>query len=170
MATVVEILVPPLKLAQFAQKRSGAWRRRWATGTEGRHAAARPLVANLLVGASAIAALFRVKAWEEWANVVLGLAAIASPWILRFSESVVATSNIGIVVAALALWALATDKDIGGWWSPATYFFFEEHPITHLEVHWADLPVLEDLALADGHHAAFGRPLARRIRNQDAPG
>jgi SPW repeat len=78
---------------------------------------------GVLVAASAIAALFRVKAWEEWANVVLGLAAIASPWILRFSESVVATSNtviIGIVVAALALWALATDKDIGGWWSPAT--------------------------------------------------
>jgi len=78
---------------------------------------------GVLVAASAIATLFRVKAWEEWANVVLGLAAIASPWILRFSESVVATSNtviIGIVVAALALWALATDKDIGGWWSPAT--------------------------------------------------
>jgi hypothetical protein len=46
----------------------------------------------------------------------------------------------------------------------------EEHPITHPEVNRADLPVLEDLALADGHHAAFGRLLARRIRNQNAPG
>jgi hypothetical protein len=25
----------------------------------------------------------------------------------------------GAVVLALAIWALATDKDIGGWWSPA---------------------------------------------------
>src|SRR5438105_2776822 len=48
--------------------------------------------------------------------------------------------------------------------------FSEEHPITRPEVHRADLPVVEDLALADGHHAAFGRLLARRIRNQDAPG
>jgi hypothetical protein len=26
---------------------------------------------------------------------------------------------VGVVVLALAIWALGTDKDIGGWWSPA---------------------------------------------------
>jgi len=80
-------------------------------------------VSRVLIATTAIAALFRVKAWEEWANLVLGVCAVASPWVLRFSESVAATWNsviIGIVIAALALWALGTDRDIGGWWSPAT--------------------------------------------------
>jgi hypothetical protein len=27
---------------------------------------------------------------------------------------------VGAVIAVLAIWALSTDKDIGGWWSPAT--------------------------------------------------
>jgi hypothetical protein len=34
-----------------------------------------------------------------------------------------ATSNavlVGAVTAVLALWALGSDKDIGGWWNPAT--------------------------------------------------
>jgi len=78
---------------------------------------------GVLIAATAIAALFRVKAWEEWANLVLGVCAVVSPWALRFSESVAATWNsviMGMVIAALALWALGTDRDIGGWWSPAT--------------------------------------------------
>jgi hypothetical protein len=58
----------------------------------------------------------------------------------------------------------ARDFDLGA------AIFSEEHPITHFEVHRADRPVLKDLALADGDHAALGRLLAGRIRNQDAPG
>lgn len=71
---------------------------------------------GILVAATAITALFRVRAWEECSNVVLGLAAIVSPWILRFSESNVPTANtviIGIVVAALALWRWVPAEAVG---------------------------------------------------------
>ena len=60
-------------------------------------------------------------AWEEWTNVVLGVWLAISPWVLGFSSHFAAMVNaviVGVVVAALALWALGTDKDIGGWWSP----------------------------------------------------
>jgi len=76
-----------------------------------------------LIAAAALIALFRVMAWEEWANVVLGVWLVISPWALGFSSLATAMWNaviVGIVVAVLALWALGTDKDIGGWWSPAT--------------------------------------------------
>lgn len=72
---------------------------------------------GILVAANAITALFRVRPWEEWSNVVLGLAAIVSPWILRFSESNVPTANtviIGIVIAALALWRWVPTEAVGG--------------------------------------------------------
>jgi hypothetical protein len=48
---------------------------------------------------------------------------IISPWVLGFSGMAAAMWNaviVGAVVGILALWALGTDKDIGGWWSPAT--------------------------------------------------
>ncbi len=71
----------------------------------------------------AVFALYRVMAWEEWANVALGVWLAISPWVLGFSATVPAMWNaviIGVVMAALALWTLGTDKDIGGWWSHAT--------------------------------------------------
>ena len=64
-----------------------------------------------------------IKHWQDPLNLILGIWMIISPWLLGFSNLSTAMSNaviIGIAVAALALWALGTDKDIGGWWSPAT--------------------------------------------------
>ncbi len=81
------------------------------------------VILGILVGAAALIALFRVMAWEEWVNLAFGAWLVVSPWILGFSGLAAAMWNaviVGIVVAALALWALGTDKDIGGWWSPAT--------------------------------------------------
>ena len=81
------------------------------------------VILGILIGLAALFALFRVMAWEEWGNFILGIWLIISPWLLGFSNLSTAMSNaviIGIAVAALALWALGTDKDIGGWWSPAT--------------------------------------------------
>lgn len=77
-------------------------------------------ILGILIAAVAVFALLRVMAWEEWTSVVLGLWLVVSPWILGFSGLVTAMWNaviVGVVVAALALWALGTDKDIGGWWS-----------------------------------------------------
>jgi hypothetical protein len=83
------------------------------------------VILGILVAATAVTSLFRVRAWEEWANVVLGVCVIICPWVLRFTQYATPTWNAvitGIIIAALALWALGTDKHIGGWWtrSPAT--------------------------------------------------
>jgi hypothetical protein len=81
------------------------------------------VILGILIALAALVALFKVMAWEEWANVVLGIALLISPWVLGFSTLMAAMWNaviVGIVVAVLALWALGTDKDIGGWWSHAT--------------------------------------------------
>ena len=80
------------------------------------------VIVGILIAAAAVYALLKVFAWEEWTNVVLGVWLVISPWVLGFSGLFAATVNavvVGAVVAALALWALGTDKDIGGWWSPA---------------------------------------------------
>jgi hypothetical protein len=81
------------------------------------------VILGILIAVAALVALFKVMAWEEWVNVLLGVWLVISPWVLAFSGLMMAMWNaviVGIVVAALALWALGTDKDIGGWWSHAT--------------------------------------------------
>jgi hypothetical protein len=89
-------------------------------------AEARPMwnaiVLGALIAAVAFTAFFQVFAWQEWANVLFGGWLIISPWVLGFSALSTAMLNavvVGAVVAALALWALGTDRDIGGWFSPA---------------------------------------------------
>jgi hypothetical protein len=55
-------------------------------------------------------------------NAILGVWLIVSPWLLGFSDLFAAMLNaviVGAAVLILAVWALGTDKDIGGWWSPA---------------------------------------------------
>lgn len=78
---------------------------------------------GIVIAAIALFALFSVQAWQEWANAALGLWLVASPWVLGFVGVAAALWNaviVGVAVALLALWALGTDRDIGGWWSPAT--------------------------------------------------
>ena len=82
------------------------------------------VILGILIAGLAALAMFKVMAWEEWVSVALGVWLAISPWVLGFTGLVAATSNaviVGIAVAVLALWALGTDKDIGGWWHhPAT--------------------------------------------------
>ena len=81
------------------------------------------VILGALIALAALFALYRVMAWEEWGNVVLGIWLVISPWLLGFNGIMAAMWNaviVGAIVAILALWALGTDKDIGGWWSPAT--------------------------------------------------
>ncbi|NMG46208.1 hypothetical protein GPA22_21030 [Aromatoleum toluvorans] len=81
------------------------------------------VMAGALIAALALFELIKVAAWEEWASVAIGAWLVASPWILGFAGVTAAMGNavlVGLVVAVLALWALGTDKSIGGWWTPAT--------------------------------------------------
>ena len=81
------------------------------------------VIVGILIAAVAVSALVQPKAWEEWAGAVLGVWLVISPWILGFAAITEPMANAviaGVVTAALAVWALATDEDIGGWWTPAT--------------------------------------------------
>jgi len=71
------------------------------------------VVIGLALLAVALGALVAPREWEEWVEGALGLWLIASPWLLRFSGEQVAMRNAvisGVVIVALALWTLATDK------------------------------------------------------------
>ena len=75
-------------------------------------------VIGLALVAAALGAIFLPRAWEEWTEGALGAWMVISPWVLGFSTLRDATSNAiltGIVILALALWVLLTDKEFGGW-------------------------------------------------------
>ena len=76
----------------------------------------------VVIGAALIAVAFGAmlvpRAWEEWTEAALGLWLIASPWLLGFSGIANAMRGAvvtGVVIAVLALWTLATDKDYSAW-------------------------------------------------------
>lgn len=86
-------------------------------------ASSNAVIIGIVVAVLAALELFNVTAWEEWVNFILGIWLVISPWALRFSGDRPAVSNdviLGIVIAVLAIWALGTDRDIGGWWSRPT--------------------------------------------------
>ncbi len=83
----------------------------WATGA--------------VIAVISMAAIFAYANWEEWANFLLGLWLIASPWILGFAHTRAMHFSIGVGVAvafmaALELWLQydatdlsASDQDAG---------------------------------------------------------
>ncbi|WP_404299987.1 SPW repeat protein [Alicycliphilus denitrificans] len=81
-----------------------------------------PTASSVIVGlaliAASLGAVFMPRAWEEWSQAGLGLWMVVSPWVLGFSSQMgimrVAVAS-GIVVLALALWVLLTDKDYSAW-------------------------------------------------------
>lgn len=76
------------------------------------------IVAGGLIALIALYSLYQAFAWQEWANFGLGLWLVVSPWALGFSamQSVMLNAvAVGMLVTALAFWAIATDRDFGGW-------------------------------------------------------
>ncbi len=59
---------------------------------------------GLIIAVLSIAALAAFAVWEEWLNLIAGLALIVSPWLLGFQDSDAMTIDvvIGVVVAMLA--------------------------------------------------------------------
>lgn len=71
---------------------------------------------GVALAAVAVGAIFVPQAWEEWTEAALGLWLAISPWLLGFEsvENAMLSAVItGVVVLALALWVLASDKDYG---------------------------------------------------------
>lgn len=91
----------------------------WVMGFQDQMA---PTASSVIVGlaliAASLGAVFMPRAWEEWSQAGLGLWMVVSPWVLGFSSQMgimrVAVAS-GIVVLALALWVLLTDKDYSAW-------------------------------------------------------
>lgn len=61
-------------------------------------------IAGVVIAGLSIAALAAFTVWEEWANLVVGLWTLASPWIFGFAGTTAMTVHviIGLLVAALA--------------------------------------------------------------------
>lgn len=76
------------------------------------------VIVGALLIAAGLGAIFLPRAWEEWTEAGLGLWMVLSPWLLGYSALQTATWNAvatGLVVLALAMWVLVTDKDYSGW-------------------------------------------------------
>jgi hypothetical protein len=79
----------------------------FASGAESQNA----WVVGIIIAALSIAALTAFAVWEEWLNLVVGLWAIVSPWVLGFAGTTAMTVHVivGIIVAVLAaveLWLM----------------------------------------------------------------
>jgi SPW repeat len=68
---------------------------------------------SALVIAISVAALLAFSEWEEWANLILGLWLLASPWVLGFGNTAMRVHvAVGLMIAfisALELWLLHYD-------------------------------------------------------------
>ncbi|WP_454621950.1 SPW repeat protein [Bradyrhizobium cenepequi] len=64
----------------------------------------------------AAAALASFQLWEEWADVIVGLWLVASPWLLHFTASPSATWNAviaGAVLIVAAGWNMIATRQMG---------------------------------------------------------
>jgi hypothetical protein len=61
-------------------------------------------IAGIVIAVLSIAALAAFAVWEEWLNLIAGLALMVLPWVLGFQDSQAMTIDvaIGMSVAALA--------------------------------------------------------------------
>jgi hypothetical protein len=68
-------------------------------------------IVGILIAVLSIAALAAFAVWEEWLNLIAGLALIVSPWLLGFQNSDAMTIDVVIgglvaVLAAFEVWVL----------------------------------------------------------------
>lgn len=61
-------------------------------------------IVGIIIAVLSIAALAAFAVWEEWLNLIAGLALIVAPWLLGFQDSQAMTIDvvIGMIVATLA--------------------------------------------------------------------
>src|SRR6516225_9617901 len=70
-------------------------------------------IVGILIAVLSIAALAAFAVWEEWFLLVAGIGLIVSPWLLGFqnSDSMIINVVIGVIVAALAAFAVCLTRE-----------------------------------------------------------
>lgn len=73
---------------------------------------------GIAIAVISLAAMAAYSNWEEWANLLLGLWLIASPWLLGFAHTRAMhfTIGVGVIVtfmAALELWLVYDRANFG---------------------------------------------------------
>src|SRR5258707_5673016 len=76
------------------------------------NASANAHIAGIVIAVLAIAALAAFAVWEEWLNLIVGLWALVSPWVLGFQGTTAMTVHVIIgaavaILAAIELWMMS---------------------------------------------------------------
>ena len=71
-------------------------------------------ITGIAIAILAIAALAAFAVWEEWLNLIVGLWALVSPWVLGFQGTTARTVHVIIgaavaILAAIELWMMSPD-------------------------------------------------------------
>jgi hypothetical protein len=83
----------------------------WMFGFDAGAVSINAYVTGVVIAALAIAALAAFAVWEEWLNLIVGLWALVSPWVLGFQGTTAMTIHVLIgaavaVLAAVEIWLL----------------------------------------------------------------
>lgn len=65
-------------------------------------------IVGLIIAVLSIAALAAFAVWEEWLNLIAGLALMVSPWLLGFQDSQAMTIDVVIGMSVAFMAALET--------------------------------------------------------------
>ena len=84
----------------------------WMFGFDAGKVSTNAYFTGLVIAGLAIAALAAFAVWEEWLNLIVGLWALVSPWILGFQGTTAMTVHVIIgaavaILAAIELWMMS---------------------------------------------------------------
>jgi len=84
----------------------------WMFGFDPGTVSTNAYITGIAIAILAIAALAAFAVWEEWLNLVVGLWALVSPWVLGFQGTTAMTVHVVIgaavaILAAIELWMLS---------------------------------------------------------------
>ena len=79
----------------------------FASGAQSQNA----VITEIVIAVLSIAALAAFTVWEEWLNLIVGIWALVSPWVLGFANTTAAQVAIVVgilvaVIAAVELWMM----------------------------------------------------------------
>jgi hypothetical protein len=76
------------------------------------------VVLGVFVVLFAIEGLIIPSFFEEWGEILLGVALMAAPWAIGYESQAASISGVmtGVLIIALAVWEMMTDREFMTWW------------------------------------------------------